>query len=257
MMSDNKLCCDICNKKYVKKASLENHKLLCAYRMKSNREKQIIVDESSDKPTYDELVQLVRELSMKVVKMEEKMEEVSKFVSKKKKKLNVIEWLNVNVNATVSYAEWSAKKSNYLILEKEHIEYLMENSLYETMEKVFEYVLSGRRDFVYPITCFNQKPGEFYVCDKTNDAFSWRKMDINIELSNLFGALQNSLITEITKWRTENVDEMKHNDKMSVKFNKAISKLMDMSFNPDPKFNKMKTNLYNLLKTELNIVELE
>jgi hypothetical protein len=32
---------------------------------------------------------------------------------------------------------------------------------------------------------------------------------------------------------------------------------MEMSFSPDAKFNKMKSCLYNLLKTELNLIELE
>ena len=255
-MSDNKFCCDICNKKYSKRSSLDKHVLLCEYKSKSTREKQIIVEESSDTPSYDELVKIVQELSTKIIRMEEKMTEMQKYVIKKKKKLNVIDWLNDNVKPTISYSEWSSKGSSYLHLENEHFEYLLNNTLYETMEKVFEFILSGRRDFIYPIICFGQKSGEFYICEKEDGLCKWRKMSID-ELSSLFGVLHNNLITEVTNWRRINSENLKHNDAMSMKFNKAIGKLMEMSFSPDAKFNKMKSCLYNLLKTELNLIELE
>ena len=50
----NKVSCDVCNKQYTKKSSLDKHKLLCNFKMKSERERKIDVEESSDIPSYND-----------------------------------------------------------------------------------------------------------------------------------------------------------------------------------------------------------
>ena len=79
-LKSNKYVCDICNKQYTKKTSFDKHKLVCEFKIKSKRELEIEVEESSDIPTYNQLVQIVQEMSLKIIKMEEKIEENNVFL---------------------------------------------------------------------------------------------------------------------------------------------------------------------------------
>ena len=90
VLDSNKLCCRVCNKKYINKASLNKHNILCDFKMKTKRERQIELEELEDIPSHYQLVKIVQELTLKLIKTEEKMAEMQKFVYKKKQKLNII-----------------------------------------------------------------------------------------------------------------------------------------------------------------------
>ena len=89
-----KLCCENCNKEYTRKYSLDKHKILCDFKIRTKRQDQIDNEELGDTPTHYQLVKIVQELTLKMTKMEEKMEQMQKWVDKTKKKINVLEWLN-------------------------------------------------------------------------------------------------------------------------------------------------------------------
>ena len=59
------------------------------------------------------------------------------------------------------------------------------------------------------------------------------------------------MIKELTKWKTENQNKFDDNDKISELFNKAIIKLMNISFTQDATLSRIKNGLYNYLKTDL------
>ena len=45
VLTSNKLYCNICNKQYINKNSLDKHKILCDYTIKSKRERKIDLEE--------------------------------------------------------------------------------------------------------------------------------------------------------------------------------------------------------------------
>jgi signal recognition particle subunit SEC65 len=102
----NNYSCALCKKPYTRKGSLDKHIVLCEFRSKSKLELQVADEEASDKPTYDQLVKIVQELSIKYVKMEEKVNEMQQYIERKKQKLDVVAWLNIHVKATVGFLEW-------------------------------------------------------------------------------------------------------------------------------------------------------
>ena len=122
-----KLCCNVCNKEYTRKSSLDKHKILCDFKMKTKREHQIEIEELADIPNHHQLVKIVQELTLKMIKMEEQMEEMKFWVDKKKRKVNVVGWLNTNVVPTIGFLEWI----NISVVKPEHFESLMENSLFQ------------------------------------------------------------------------------------------------------------------------------
>jgi len=244
----NKLCCVVCNKKYTKKSSLEKHKILCDFKIKSKRELKIEEEELSDIPTYNQLVKIVQETVLKMSKMEDKIEELNKWVDKKKKKLNVIGWLNENVNPTFGFLEWI---NIQLIVKEEHFENLMENSLFHTIQQILEYNLPETNDIIYPIRCFSQKNGLFYICEMgENSVPQWKQLVLQ-DFIILLKTIQNRIIKVLTKWKSDNQLKIQDNDKISELFNKAVIKLMNMSFHQDASLSRIKNNLFNYLKTDL------
>jgi hypothetical protein len=243
-----KLCCVICNKKYTKKSSLDKHKILCDFKTKTKRELKIEEEELGDIPTYGQLVKIVQEMAIKMEKMENKMEELNKWVDKKKKKLNVIAWLNENINPTFGFLEWVNVQ---LIVKEEHFENLMENSLFHTIEQIFEYNLPESNDIIYPISCFSQKSGIFFICEKNESGFPQWKQLVLQDLIILLKSIQNRMIKVLSKWKSDNQLKIEDNDKISILFNKTLIKLMNMSFHQDASLGRIKNNLYNYLKTDL------
>jgi hypothetical protein len=248
--SDNsgKLCCIVCNKKYTKKSSLDKHKILCDFKTKTKREKKIEDEEQCDIPTYGQLVKIVQELALKMSKMEDKMEELNKWVYKKKRKLNVIGWLNENVVPTFGFLEWVNVQ---LTVKEEHFENLMENSLFHTIQQVFEYNLPESNELIFPIRCFSQKSGIFYICEKNENGLpQWKQLALN-DIIILLKTIQNRMIKVLSKWKSDNQYKIEDNDKISELFNKAVIKLMNISFHQDASLSRIKNNLYNYLKTDL------
>lgn len=243
--------CISCNKTYARKSSFEKHKILCDFRCKTKREIQVETEESSDIPKYIELVKIVQELTMKMDKMESQMIEMQKFIDKKKKKINIISWLNTNTTSTVGFLEWV--KSSLTVSEK-HFEELMENSLFSTFQQVFEDNLNVQDDFIYPIKCFTQKNNTFYICEKRSDGTpEWRLLELT-DMTLLLKTIQNLLIRALTKWKLDNKQKISDNDRLSETFNKAIIKLMNISFNQDSTMTRLKNGLYNYLKIDLKFI---
>ena len=250
-----KLCCAVCNKEYTRKSSLDKHKILCDFKMKTKREIQIDCEESGDLPSHYQLVKIVQELTLNMIKMEDKMEQMQKWVERKKRKLNVVMWLNANVNPSIGFLGWV---HSVLIVKSEHFEDLMENTIFHTIQKIFEENLSEKTDLVYPIRCFSQKTGVFYVCDKKEDGETeWRQLVLN-DMILILKKIQNGIIKELTNWKIENQYKFDDNVKIAILFNKAVIKVMNISFNQDNNLSRIKNELYNYLKTDLkSIVEFD
>jgi hypothetical protein len=244
----NKLCCVVCNKQYTRKSSLDKHKILCDFKAKTPRELQIETEELGDIPTHYQLVKIVQELSLKIVKMEESMEEMKKWVDKKKQKINVITWLNTNINPTIGFLEWVHTQ---LIVTSEHFDNLMENTIFHTLQQIFEDNLCEKTDFIYPIRCFSQKVNIFYVCEKKEDGSAEWKQLVLADMVLILKKVQNGMIQELTKWKIDNQHKFDENPKMCDLFNKAVIKLMNLSFTQDATFARIKNGLYNYLKTDL------
>ena len=243
--------CALCKKGYTRKSSLDKHAVLCEFKSKSKLELQVAVEEAPDKPTYDQLVKIVQELSIKYVKMEEKMGEMQQYIDRKKKKVNVIGWLNAHVRPTTGYIEWA---NSIVSVEPSHFLYLLrpETTIFEMLHEVFAYNLE-KCDFICPLTCFAQKNGVFYICEPEPNGLlcAWRELELE-DFVLLLKQIQKKMIGELSDWRKENQKLFYDNDKIADQFNKAVIKLMNITFTQDANMSKIKNSLYHYLKIDLD-----
>jgi hypothetical protein len=243
--------CETCGKKYLRKSSLEKHIILCEFLSKTKREKDILKEEENDLPSYLQLTYIVQELSLKYSKLEKQMEDMQKWIEKKKKKINVISWLNSNVEPPQTFTDWI----NELILKEEHFEFLMENNIIQTIHLILEENLTSNK--IYPIKSFSQKINVFYICESNKSRCIWKQM-IFEDFAKLLKNIQNKLLILLSQWRITNKEQIDNNDSISILYNKTIIKLMNISFTQDATSGKIKSNLYNYLKTDVkNMIEYE
>jgi pterin-4a-carbinolamine dehydratase len=245
----------MCKKSYTRKSSLDKHKLLCDYKAKSKLDHKVEDEELGDTPTHEQLVKIVHELAFKYVKLEEKVEQMQAWVSQKKQKIKVIDWLNEHVNATIGFKEWTTT----ITVTPQIALSLIDYNAFQIFQHVLEYNLSKGTEFIHPIKCFSQKQNVFYVCEKTPDGKNvWTQMETD-ELLLVLKKVQNKLLSELSKWKLENNSKITEDDKLSEQFNKAIIKLMNITILAhDVNVGRIRNNLYNCLKMDLkNLIEYE
>ena len=265
MLSNNskqfsQCCCTWCGKGYKTKVNLEKHAVLCeliykSSKKRSNKNNDDLNEYSElcdDLPSPKKMYQMLLELGYKYSKLEEKMNEVNKFVIKKKKKINVLEWLNSNVTPSLVFENLIDKIK---IIDSD-IEFLLENNFLETIDLVLSRVLYFREsesDFV-PLFAFVQKTNIFYAfveggmwIELPKDKLCLFLMRVQMKISKAF-----------YEWKKLRATKIRDDESFAILCDKTLIKIMGNEFKQDSTFGKMRAVMYNKMKTDMKaMVEYE
>ena len=241
-------CCHVCGKSYVRKLSLERHKLLCEFLSKSKHSQKVEIQEEQDLPSYTQLVNIVQELAIKCNKQEQEIAEMRKWINKKKKKINIINWLNTHNIPNNTYVEWAMS----IIVSESLLEFLIGSTLQQTIQLIFETNLVPSETMVYPIKCFQQKSGFIYIYVSEDEG--WREMN-SVEFIKLLRVLQSLLLDRYNDWKLKYAKELEDNERYMEISNKLVGKLLSLPLTPqDHMYTKMKSSLFHYLKSDLKSV---
>ena len=261
-----KSCCTYCGKGYTKKTSLEKHVLICSIIYKSKRELKIEEEESTDIPSHKELYNIIKELTFKINQLEEKVTLQQKFIDKKKKKINVVEWLNNNVKTVQVFDDFI---NNSIIINEEDVIFMMNNSFLDTLDKVFAENLSREKQkTAIPIFCFSEKQNTFYIYSNTINSNtnpnpntqqttpqSWMELNRN-DCIRFLNIIYSKIFKKLMEWKKDNEQNLNGSEKLEDIYIKTVSKIMSIEFKNEATLSKTKTILYNILKTDMkNIIE--
>lgn len=234
--------CNVCQKSFLRKSSLDKHKILCDFNHKSARELKVQAQEAGDIPTHLQLVQIVQELSTKLQSMEEKIVHMHKWIERRKQKINVLQWLNSQYcSPTTNWETWISQMKCTC----DDIEYLFENSAQDTIELMISKHVTEES----PVKAFEQKNGILYIVD---NAFMWKVMDSS-DLLKLTKHIQSQMFQQLDAWRVLQLDLI-DNKELFLKFNKAIIKAAGISQSADGIMHKVKNKMHALLKTDLQLM---
>jgi hypothetical protein len=251
-------CCTNCGKSYKKRENLTKHLVLCDL-----LNTRTIEEDEIELPSQKKMFQMLLELGKKYTKLEEQMSEITKWVSKKKKKINVIEWLNTNVVCKTDFKDFISN-CEWLTIEESDIEDIMKNTFFDTMNRILSKTLFAMKDEYnsVPIFAFSQKVNTLYafqrlVDDESEDSNGWKEITREM-LIKWFNRMHIQFLKVFTSWRKKNTEKGVNNDTFEINCDKSLMKLMSVDFSVESAFSKMKSIVYNGLKTDMKaLIEYE
>ena len=257
--------CYCCGKTYKKRETLDRHTVLCEIIDKAKKKKPAIILIENDEiiPSQKQMYNILVELTLKYRILEEKMEAAQKWIDKTKKKINVIEWLNKNINPTITFIELS---ENYINVSEENIEFLFKHTFIDTFFEVLIKNLEILKinDENSPIKSFTQKSNKIYVFTNNTNT------NTNTNTNNLFEELTREklvkfgkqihfkIVKSLTEWKNKRGDSVDECEKTSQMYNNALMKLMTVDFKQETFVGKIRSGIYNNFKIDMKtIVEYE
>jgi len=242
-------CCVYCGKMYKSRTNLNKHINLCEliYKSKKNREDE----EEIELPSQKKIFKMLLELGEKYKKLEEKVEEMSKFVIKKKKKINVLMWLNDNIKPEFMFDRLIEK----IEILDEDMDYLLNNSFLETINYIFSRnIYNTSSEYSYPIYAFVQKSHLFYIYDKIDEnKTEWQELSRE-KLIKFLNKILMKMLKYFNDWKKKQSDEIKTNDSFATICDKTMVKLVSMDFKNDHTLGKLKSAIYNKIKNDMKVL---
>lgn len=242
-------CCVYCGKSYKKKSNLEKHTNLCELLNKSK--KKMVIEDDEEIPSQKKIYQILLELGNKFNVLEEKVDELNKWVVKKKKKINIVDWLNTNITPEIKFENLIEK----IIITEDDIKYLFENSFADTLNHIFSRNIYNLSENENPIFAFVQKTNIFYIYE--NEEAQW----IELSRENLIKFLNKvhmKLFRVYGQHKKDNADKIREDESYSILCDKTSLKLMNTDFRQESILGKIRTNMYSRMKTDMKaLVEYE
>jgi hypothetical protein len=250
------LCCVYCGKSYKTRNNLDKHIILCEIthnvRPHTNNEDDIVL------PSPKNMYHLLMELTLKCARLENKVTELSKYVSRKKHKINIIDYLNKNAvnNQTILFENIT----ELVTVEQIDIEYLFHNSFIDTLNLILSKNIYKYNDTDFsekiPIAAFNQKTNTIYIYTKIltneNDKNPGWIIVPRESFIRFLNIIQLKMSKALSEWRKKNNELLFENDSQSVLYDKTFSKLMAPEFKSEAIYKKFYNNIYHKIKKDLN-----
>jgi len=238
-------CCVNCGKGYKTRCGLDKHLVLCEiiHKIKSGKKVGFPDEADVEPPSPKIMYQMILQLAEKYCKLEEKTTEMNKWVVKKKKKMDVVVWLNDSVKPDYEFDVLIDR----VIIDDADVEFMLEYSLHETVYRVLFRVLVV--DAVVPVFAFNQKAGVLYMYEKEQ----WTELPGD-RLTRLLNICQRRISKAMLDWKKKHRDEINASDAFATRYDKAVLRLMSVEFRADGQTNKAKNAIYARLKTDAKTV---
>lgn len=258
--------CKYCGKQYTRKTAHSRHVILCEIFHKNKEQSQHEIkceeEENSSIPSTKQLYKIIQELAIKYQTMEQKLNDMQKWVETKKKKINVINWLNENKEPTININIWI----NSIQVTEEHIEILIEHNITKMLSEILRKKVSiaksnetsnaSESEYVSPLFCLTQKENAFYSYNSEEE--KWAKFTTD-DFIVMLKRIHKKILIALCEWHDKNIERINSSDKMQILYNKTMIKLMAANFTQDSQLlSKTRTDLYNNLKIDLkHIIECE
>jgi hypothetical protein len=247
MIQQQKYSCIYCCKNYIKKTNYNNHIIVCEL-LHKNFKSTILDDEPI--PSQKKMYKIILELSKKINIMDEKINELNKWVIKKKKKINLIEWLNVNI---IPEFEYNYLIDRFIILEDD-INYLFDNSFIDVFYKIFSRNILNF-NIKFPIFAFIQKSNIIYIYENKDVGWvEFNKDKFNLFLNNIY----YKFVKIFTEWKKDNKLKINNDEKLQMLCDKTSFKIYSIDLKKDIILAKIISFVYNLIKKDIEgLIEYE
>jgi len=252
----SKYNCKYCGNGYKEKFNYDRHVGFCEFSFKSLREIESDIESYDKTPTFGELFQYVKELSVRVIKLEKENQQLKQYVCKQKKQIDVLDWLNTRYDCVpgMDFTNWM---TNLPI--DDYLEQVFEYDLLTAMMKCFDDHFKNLEEI--PIRAFTKKNAEFYIYDTSADCSEktkkWLKI-LNKQLDKWFSYLSQKLVAAFKNWYESNKELIDTNEQTKEKYFDYFQKVLGGKMTDTTRNHRLRQYLFTKLKQNLNnIVELE
>ena len=196
--------CACCKKNYVRKSAYANHLIKCKYSTKHYKSNSVpletlSLESLSRDVNIQNLFTMVIMLHNKYEKLELDYNELKKYVSVVKNKINILDYLNENFKQY--YLEGGSNIKNFmanLVLQQDHLQKIFK---YDYVEGIFniicEYIDNlNVKGTLIPIKCFNTKENVLYIFDGDQ----WTIMD-DTYLRAFIKSFDKKILTLFVEWK--------------------------------------------------------
>ena len=248
--------CKICNKKYYREKTYNKHILYYSKRDTYTPFLDHIKEKNDIEFENFTLKEVVTELVKSNIKLRKDMEELKKWIQKKKKKMNIIEWLNENLRSNPSekpiqnYKEYMSD----LIITRKELEIVFKLDLIDGIGVILEnYIKKHSNTKEIPFQSFDQKDNIIYVYSEN---MQWEVM-CKENFNNIIFSISKQILKEFGKWKQDNEDKLCRDD-FSTIFIQNTKKVIGGDIPLEKQQNKIHKNFYKYLKKNLqNIIQYE
>jgi len=246
-------CCIHCGKSYKKRINLDNHVIICELLHNRRNTSLVIEDEEENLPSQRKLFHMLIELGQKYSKLEEKVEELNKWVIKKKKKIKILEWLNDNYTPNILFDSLIDKIS----VNEDDIKNLFENPFNDVLNDIFSRTIYNFNEEENPMFAFVQKSNVFYVYELVDNKKTWVELSKE-KLIKFLNKVHTKVLKAFCDFKKENIAEIRASDNYSIKCDKTMVKIMSVEFKQESILSKVRSMIFAKMKTDVKaVVEFE
>ena len=135
---------------------------------------------------------------------------------------------------------------------EEYFDYVIKLDFIEGISTIFYHIYDNNKDNT-SITSYVNKPNVVFVYDTDADAddqcYSWREYT-DKEFENIIHYIKRAVVKQLGIWTTNNPDYHSNPNKCEDYF-KMADKVTGGNFNPVESLKRIKTNIFNYIKSDL------
>ena len=255
--------CKTCGKVYSRKDSYNKHIILCEFLSYSKKEKNNIIEELDDQPSYNELIKIVQELTIQHFNMKEHIKQLQIKTQNLKCTANLnsttnenltltttstttstttlnenlstneqLKWLQSNIKPNISFEEWKILSFEYL--NKDNFKEINKLNILDFIcNNIISIMIN--HNIIIPLFGFISKPNNLYIYSSSQ----WNKIK-DEEISLLLKNYINHILSIIYTWYNDNSDEINKNNELDNLYKNINTKIFNFDYKNSSNISKFK-----------------
>ena len=232
--------CPYCSKAFGRISALQNHSAFCAIRHQGKYAAKNSTDELDIPPLRDMYI-VLQKLVLENEKLHKKITELEKLTNKEKKRVSLVDWLDVNKTPTIDFVDWV---KNIAVTQCDFHRILTVN----IVNLIMDIIKNNLETKDIPICSFDQKLKTIFIYTQK----SWRIVEKG-EFYRFIDNIIRKLTGQLNQWMQRIELQLQTNEEKFHMYTKKI-----YSIDTEEVARRIHLRLYNHLKYNLrNIVEYE
>ena len=232
--------CPYCSKAFGRISALQNHSAFCAIRHQGKYAAKNSTDELDIPPLRDMYI-VLQKLVLENEKLHKKITQLEKLTNKEKKRVSLVDWLDVNKTPTIDFVDWV---KNITVTQCDFHRILTVN----IVNLIMDIIKNNLETKDIPICSFDQKLKTIFIYTQK----SWRIVEKG-EFYRFIDNIIRKLTSQLNQWMQRIELQLQTNEEKFHMYTKKI-----YSIDTEEVARRIHLRLYNHLKYNLrNIVEYE